>query len=317
MAKAYDLAAKRALRPAWTDRVTLVQCWATPRLDMLDALATVNPPERTLIHLSNWRTDGYDINYPEYTPRPETTAYLKKARQMGFHVMPHFNYFSVYYKHPFFQEVRDFQLRDPRAFDPMGWHWPPETHDYTRMGYIHPGLSLWRRTLIDRVLGACDPSGADVAFLDQTLCTWNADNAHVEGMNPVAGMRQLLDEFSAIRPDLVLGGEGLTEISFQRQSFAQAHILDGWEKVDARQVEGTVSVCAFLWGDHCRLVGYFHLSPGDPMFADTISVYEKMGAIPTIVTNNPKDLLEPVEQTRRILELARRQPGCATTSHAD
>lgn len=306
MTKAYDLPARRAARPAWVNGITLAQCWATPNVEMLDAMAALHPPEQMLIHLSDWRTDRYDINYPEYTPRPETIEYMKKARHMGFHVMPHFNYFAAYYKHPFFLEVRDFQLREPRINEPMGWHWPPDTHDYTRMGFIHPGLSLWRRKLIDVVLGACDPLGADVAFLDQTLCTWNADNGHVEGMNPTAGMRQLLKEFEAIRPDLVLVGEGLTEVSFQRQCFAQAHILDGWEKVDARQVDGTVPVCAFLWGDHCRLVGYFHLGPGDPMAADTVSVYEKMGAIPTLITNNPEHLRKPPEVVRRILDAAKK-----------
>lgn len=304
MARAYDLAAKRAGRPAWVDRITLAACWAGPNTEILDALAAIHPPEQTLIHLSDWRTDKYDVNYPEYTPRPETIEYIGKAKKMGFHVMPHFNYFSVYYKHPFYQEVRDFQVRDVRSNEPQGWHWPPETHDYTRMAFIHPGLSLWRGKLIDTLLGACNRLGTDVAFIDQTLCTWNTDNGLVEGMNTVGGMQRLQEEFAAIRPDLVLAGEGLNEMSFQRQCFAQAHIHDGWTAVEQKQVDATVPICAFLWAGHTRLIGYYHLNPDDKAFDLTAELYRRMGTVPTIITNNPTHLRQMSDGMKRIFEAA-------------
>jgi len=306
LAKTYDLAAKRVGRPEWVQRITLALCWATPIPEMLDALAAVHPPDQTLIHLSQWRTDGYDINYPEYTPRPETIDYMKKAREMGFHVMPHFNYFCVYNKHPFFQVVRDFQIRNRHTNEPQGWYWPTETHDYTRMAYIHPGFSIWRRKFMETLLASCDQLQTDVAFTDQTLCTWNVDNCYVEGMNMNAGMWQMNEEFAAVRPDLVLVGEGLNEISFQRQCFAQAHILDGWTKVEQKQVETAHPICSFLWGDHCRLIGYFKLNPNDAEFDAATAVYERMGAIPTIITKDPKQIREMSEGTRRLFDAAKK-----------
>lgn len=312
MERAYDLPARRAHRPAWGDRVTLAVCWAEPRTDMLDALAAAHPPDQTLIHLSNWRTDKYDLNYPEYTPREDTIAYMTKAKHMGFHVMPHFNYFAVYYKNPFYEEVRDFQIRDVRTNEPQGWHWPPETHDYTRMGYIHPGLTHWRRKLIDVLLGACDRLDTDVAFIDQTLCTWNTDNGLVEGMNTIAGMQRLQDEFAMIRPDLVLVGEGLNEISFQRQCFAQGHIHDGWRGLETTHVDAAHPICAFLWAGHTRLIGYFKLNPDDPQFPLAIDVYERMGALPTITTNNPEYIRTMAEGTKRIFDAARRNGNAVT-----
>jgi len=316
MARTYDLAAKRAGRPAWVDRITLALCWAAPNPEMLDALAAVHPPDQTIIHLANWRTDNYDVNYPEYTPTPEAIKYMKKARQMGFHVMPHFNYFAVWLKHPFFQEVRDFQYRSPRTNDPEGWYWPPQTYDYTRMAYIHTGLSLWRHKLIGVLLGACGPLQTDFAFIDQTLCTWNTDNAFVEGMNTVAGMKQLHDEFAMVRPDFVLGGEGCNEISFQREGFAQAHVHDGWANIDQRQVDASVPICSFLWAGHTKLVGYHKLKPGQPEFDATATVYERMGAIPTLITNDPKDVREMSPQLQRILARAKGRPPPATTGPA-
>ncbi|NLX22084.1 MAG: hypothetical protein GXY55_10530 [Phycisphaerae bacterium] len=306
MATAYDLAEKRRHRPAWVTDISLAVCWAGTNPDMLDALAAAHPPSQTLIHLSGWRTDKYDVNYPEYIPSEQAIAYMAKARDMGFHVMPHFNYFSVYYQHPFFQVVRDFQLRTIDKNQPDGWHWPPETHDYTRMGFIHPGLGVWRDKLIDVVGEVCGRTSTDVTFLDQTLCTWNADNASVQGMNTIAALHVLQEQFAAVYPELVLAGEGLTEISFQRQCFAQAHILEGWGDLAQKHVEAQHDICQFLWGDHTRLIGYYHLTPGGKQFDKGIETYERMRAIPTLITNNPADLREPDPLTRRVLELARR-----------
>jgi len=305
MQQAYDLAGKRAHRPAWVDQITLAVCWADAKLEMLDALAAVHPPSQTLIHLSTWRTDKYDINYPDYTPSERALAYLAKANEMGFHVMPHFNYWAVHEKHPFFQKVRDFQIRSLDRNAPEGWYWPPETHDYTRLAYIHPGLGLWRRRLVDAVLEACGRVRASAAFLDQTLCTWNTDNAFVGGLTTVTGLVQLQEELAAVRPGLVLAGEGLNEVSFQRQCFAQAHIHQGWEKLEPKHLQAAHPICSFLWAGHTRLIGYHHINPDEPDVELGVQIYERLGAIPTIVTNNPARLRQMSAVTRRIFEAAK------------
>jgi putative NIF3 family GTP cyclohydrolase 1 type 2 len=307
MRETYSLEKKRRDRPAWVDRVTLAVCWAAVNEAMLDALAAVHPPDRTLIHLSgNWRPHKYDVEYPDYTPTEEAVRYAKKAREMGFHLMPHFNYFAVYMKHPIFQEVQDFQIRSVDQNRPEGWYWPPETYDYTRMAYIHPGCGLWRNKLTEVVLDTCGKMETDVAFIDQTLCTWNTDNGRVEGLNTVEGMETLQEEFAAIEPGLVLVGEGLNEKSFQRQAFAQAHIHDGWGKLERKHVEAAHPICQFLWEGHTRLIGYYHLRPGEEGYELGVEVYERMNALPTIITGNPADLKEMSEPTRRIFERARK-----------
>ena len=303
MNRTYQLGSKRADRPDWTDRIDFSVGWAGANPEMLDALAKAHPPEKTLIHLSGWRTDGYDINYPNYVPSEAAKIYMNKANDMGFKAMPHFNYFSVYYKNPFYQEVRDFQIRGVHRNDPQGWHWPPDTHDYTRMAYIHPGLGIWRRKLIEVVGNACDTLNAPAAFIDQTLCTWNTDNGLVENMNTVEGMWRLQEDFTAIHPDFVLAGEGLNEISFQRECFAQGHIHDGWGDLKQHHVEAAHPICSFLWGRHCRLVGYYHLTPGAPEAELGIEVYRRMGAIPTVITNNPAHISSELPDFRKLLEL--------------
>lgn len=314
LAKIYQLEAKRAARPEWVDKIDFAVCWAGTIPAMLDALAKVHPPERTLIHLSNWRTDEYDHNYPNYVPSQDARAYMEKANEMGFKAAPHFNYFSVYYKNPFYQAVRDFQIRGAYRNDPQGWHWPPDTHDYTRMAYIHPGFGIWRRKLIDVVAEACKSVNAPVAFIDQTLCTWNTDNGLVENMTTVEGMWRLQEEFTAIWPDIVLAGEGLNEISFQRECFAQGHIHDGWVgELKQHHVDAAHPICSFLWDRHCRLIGYYHLTPEKPDVDLGIQVYNRMGAIPTVITNNPAHIDPPSPALRKLLDLVREEKkhhGC-------
>jgi hypothetical protein len=143
-----------------------------------------------------------------------------------------------------------------------------------------------------------------VAFTDQTLCTWNTDTGLVQGLSTVQGLQVQQEAFAGARPEFVLAGEGLNEISFQRQCFAQAHICDGWDKLEQRHVDVQHNICQYLWGAHTRLVGYYHLSPGDEGFEKGIQIYERMNAIPTIVTNNPQDVREPSALMRRILDRA-------------
>jgi hypothetical protein len=310
--KTYDLEGKRRHRPEWVNDIAFAVQWCSSSEGLLDALASLYPPRRTLIHLSNWRTSKYDVDYPDYFPSEAAEAFMRKANAMGFRVMPHFNFFACYNEHALFSRLRDWQIRNACRNEPEGWYWPPQTHDYTRMAYIHPGLALWRRTLIDAVREACSAVAAPAAFLDQTLCTWNADNGIVENMTTVEGMRALQDELAAIQPDLVLAGEGMNEISYQRECFGQAHIHDGWDDLSPHHVEAAHPVCSFLWEGHTRLVGYYHLTPeapagrrGSGQMDLGIEIYRRMGAIPTLI---PGSRLEHVTSghplVKRLVELA-------------
>ncbi|HUU22877.1 MAG TPA: DUF6259 domain-containing protein [Phycisphaerae bacterium] len=307
--RTYDLQAQRAQRPEWVDQVRLAVCWASAHCGLLDALAKIYPPPKTLIHLSNWRTSKYDADYPDYAASDDARAFLRKANEMGFRVAPHFNYFACYNDHPLFASLRDWQIRSASRNEPEGWYWPPETHAYTRMGYIHPGLGRWRRILIDAVRDACAALAAPAAFIDQTLCTWNTDNGIVENATTVEGMAAMQEEFAAIDPAVVLAGEGCNEVSFQRECFAQGHIHDGWfHPLEDRHVAAAHPICSFLWDGHTRLVGYYHLGPSEPDVDLGIEVYRRMGAIPTLIpreaNTDPSALRADHPAVRKLVELA-------------
>jgi len=283
MFRTYSLDVKQAARPDWVNNIEFSIGWAPSSTGMLDSLAKVYDPAKTLIHLSNWRTSKYDVDYPDYKPADEAREFMKKANATGFRVMPHFNYFSVYNRHPLFPKFADWQIRSVERNQPQGWYWPPDTHDYTRMAYIHPGLGAWRRTLIDTVRQACAELNAPAAFIDQTLCTWNTDNGVVENMTTVEGLHRMQQEFLGIQPDMVIAGEGLNEISFQHECFGQAHIHDGWGDLGTHHIDAAHSICSFLWGRHARYVGYYHLGPEEKDTDIGIEVYKRMGAIPTFI----------------------------------
>ncbi len=314
LGQTYPLDRMRRPRPDWVKDIGFTVQWVSSNPDLLDALAKLYPPERTLIHMSGWRTSKYDVDYPDYIPTDTDRAFMKKANDMGFKVLPHFNFCSCDNRHPLFAELRDWQIRSADKNEPQGWYWPPDTHDYTRMAYIHPGLAKWRRILIDNARQACAKLEAPGAFIDQTLCTWNTDNGLVENMTTVEGMRQLQEEFCQIDPGMVLAGEGMNEISFQRECFAQAHIHDGWGELEERHVHAAHSICAFLWEGHSRLMGYYHLLPGSSdkwtgQMELGIEVYKRLGAIPSIeecgrYADSPELFSREQPLVKRVLDLA-------------
>ena len=77
--------------PAWVSDIGLVVIQASFDPKTLDRLAEQVDPTRTLLYLVGWRKDGYDVNYPDYTPRDGFGDFVTVAHGHGFRVMPHAN----------------------------------------------------------------------------------------------------------------------------------------------------------------------------------------------------------------------------------
>ena len=101
----------QSLRPAWAGDICLALQWAGNNPDVLDAVAKVIAPAKVLIHHAAWRADPYDVNYPEYRAGKGGAAFIRKGREMGFRVMPHFNFFAIDPNHPAFASLTDFVAR--------------------------------------------------------------------------------------------------------------------------------------------------------------------------------------------------------------
>jgi hypothetical protein len=283
MEHAYSLESKRRARPDWVRDITLAVSWASSDQAILEPLSRLNPPEQTLIHLDTWRSDPYDVNYPRYEPSEDGRAFATTARGMGFQIMPHYNYFGCCKTNPVYAKVRDWHARDPVKGEPQGWFfYNDEQKIQYKMTYIHAGLARWRRELIDNILLSRDALQTPAAFLDQTYHTWNTDNPPVESMTMAEGLHLLQEEFAWAAPDLVLAGENLTEISFQRQCFAQLH-SPGWYHPQPEHADMCHPICSYLWKGHSRYFGYLGVEPENPGLANGITIYRKFDAIPTII----------------------------------
>ena len=69
----------------------------------------------------------------------------------------------------------------------------------------------------------------DSVFIDVTLVTQNLHNCLVESMTSTEGMKKLIEHIGSLNNGIVVGGEGLNEITMQGLSFAQAHLFKSWQ----------------------------------------------------------------------------------------
>ncbi|HON01380.1 MAG TPA: DUF6259 domain-containing protein, partial [Acidobacteriota bacterium] len=318
--QAYGLSRRESERPSWMHDVALAVSWCPTQPDVLDALGGVVPPARVLLHLPNWRTDSYDENYPTYVASDAGRAFIKKAQQMGFRVMPHFNSIDMDPSHPAYQFVRDFQYRDIQSKRLLGWSWyerrvigVPESNS-NRIGHrdkkvmvkIHPGLSMWRSILGENMLSAVRQLNLDTVFIDVTLTTFNLHNSLVEGMTSTEGMLKLIDYVAGLGKGLVVAGEGLNEITMQGQSFAQAHLFRSWQtNIEGLERTGGCPLNEFLFGRLCRTIGYSGLSGKDEAEELRMRIHAEHQAIPTITIRSAAEILQPNRAVKRVFERAR------------
>jgi hypothetical protein len=312
----YDLPAEERKRPEWLNNVKFAVSWCPGDIRILDALAKKIPPGNVLLHFSNWRTDPYDENYPTFLPSDNAKIFIKKAQQMGFHVMPHFNAIDMDPSHPIFEQVRDFSYRDVESKVLQGWSsyngkglGVPESN-FTRlinrdkkvMVKIHPGLGMWRSILVENMQKAITDLSLDAAFIDVTLCIWNIHNSIVDATTNTEGMNKLIKYVAGINDGIAVGGEGLNEITAQAQSFAQVHLFkhggDGYER------SGTCDLNNFLFSKLCRSFGYTGLSGRNEKEALRMKVHLNHGAIPTITIGNADEISNPNPAVSEMFKLA-------------
>jgi len=317
LAGAYNLAGRT--RPAWVDSLKLAVSWAPSDPALLDELAKRVKPERVLLHIPDWRRDGYDENYPDFIPSEEGTAFIHKAQSMGFHAMPHCNSIDMDPSNPVYNYVRDFVYRENDTGKIQGWSWvnnqvrPVPESNAERMRHrsdktmvkIHPGLSMWRSILAERVQGAASVLNLETVFLDVTLCCWNIRNGLVEDCTPAEGMRRLVALVSGVNRGLVVGGEGRNEITMQAQTLSQVHLFESWqENCEGLERLKPVPLNEFLFGRWSRSFGYSNLSGKDADQAYRIKLHQELGAIPTLTVEGAQAIASPNPAVRAVLEAA-------------
>jgi hypothetical protein len=317
--KAYNLEAEERRRQPWINDIKLALSWCPGKPEILDALAKRVSPKKVLLHFSNWRTDGYDENYPNYIASESAAGFIKKGHEMGFRVMPHFNSIDMDPSNPVYTQVRDFQYRSVETKQLQGWSWyksrvigVPESNtnrlinrDKKVMVKIHPGLSMWRSVLGENILKAARELTLNTVFIDVTLCIWNIHNCVVESMTPPEGMNRLIRHVSELGNGLVVGGEGLNEITAQGQSFAQVHLFKSWQSsIEGLERAGGCNLNEILFGKLCRTFGYSSLGGRDKNEELRMQIHLEHNAIPTITIRSEEEIINPNPAVKRMLDLA-------------
>ena len=293
--KAFDLAGAAAAQPKWAREIRAVVI-VPVEMETLDELAGRLDPKRTLLYVPNWRRDGYDRNYPDYTASEKFGSWSERARALGFRVMPHVNYFGCDPLHPLYEKFRRHHMRDPFTGEPLWWLWE-RADPVIKFAYINPASRAWRELFVARMKELCDRHRVDALHLDQTLCIFNDQNGLVDGMNCAQGNLALHRELRAALPDVAISGEGLNEVTYRYEEFAQRH-LHGLNHADGvwndRSIGMAHPISSSLLTPHTAIYGYLGMAnpSSGPLYQAWRRGYDHFGVIPTLAHTSAIQLRE-------------------------
>ena len=283
--------------PTWVSDIGLIVIQASYDPKTLDRLAEQVDPTKTLLYLVGWRRDGYDVNYPDYTPRDGFGDFIKAAHGHGFRVMPHANLVGISPYHPLYPEFQAFQFRSPWNRELIGWEWN-KTDSPSRHAWINNASSKFRSLFVQQLKEIWEKYKVDAFHLDISHAVVNDANGLIEELNSAQGNVLMHLELAEAMPGVVFSGEHLHEVTFFRESFAQR-----W-KLPPELTPHPIS--AFLFSPYTRPYGYLGLPSleSDPLDYQTfLDSYESWGILPTVRIWGLRELNG--NATQQILSIAR------------
>ena len=274
-------------RRDWAKNIQVVITIIDPNTDFLDMVAQQFDPAKTLIYFVNWRSSGFDANYPDYSPGAVSAAFVQYAHKLGFHVMLHANALGVATYNSLYSQLSAFQLRDPETTNLLYWpfgFWPagPPPPPYLQSyAFISAASSAYRTTYLNQLKPLVDAVQPDALHLDAGGVLINDGNGLIEGLSSIQGMIQLHKDITNAYPQLVLGYESMTESLVGFQGFAQR-----WNSEYPAH-----PVSTYLMGSDVKFYGFLDQpNPEEPKFIDYIKRYEGQGILPTITVAHTTDL---------------------------
>ena len=293
--------------PAWVGEIGLVVAYTNPGLDVgiLDRLADQVDPTKTLLYVTQWRADDYDVNYPDYMAKPQFGNFVKVAHQYGFRVMPHVNLVGISTYHPLYAEFQKFQFRDPWNGKAKGWRWN-EIDNPKRHAFINLASSKFRKLFIQQLKEVSEEYRVDAFHLDVSHIVVNDANGLIEGLNSGQGNVLMHQELAEAMPDVVFSGESLHEVTFFRESFAQRWSLPPqWDLTPTGKPH---PISTFLFSPCTLPYGYLGLpnADSDPsLYQDYLDSYESWGVLPTLRLGSPSELAFDRVETHKFLAIAK------------
>ena len=194
--------------PQWVEDiglVVMVRQHYSQSIKVLSQLAEQIDPSKTLLYLVGWRKDGYDQNYPDYTPIEGFGDYIEAAHGYGYRVMLHTNMVGISPYHPLYPEFQAYQFRDPWTGDLRGWFWD-KPDEPSRHAWINNASSKFRGLFVSRLKEVWEAYPVDAFHLDISHVVLNDANGLIEGLNSGQGNALLHKELAEAMPGVVFSG---------------------------------------------------------------------------------------------------------------
>ena len=285
--------------PTWVQEIGLVVIYHGLDVGILDELAKQIDPAKTLLYVTGWRKDDYDVNYPDYTAKPGFGKFVEMAHQHGFRIMPHTDVVGVSTYHPLYAKFQKFQFREPWNGNLMGWLWD-EINNPRRFAYINLASSEFRNHFVQQLKKVWAEYKVDAFHLDISHIVVNDANGLIEGLNAGQGNILMHKELAEAMPGVVFSGEHLHEVTFFRENFAQRWKLPAVSRLHP--------VSAFLFSPYTVPYGYLGLPNPDrypQLYQEYLESYENWGVLPTLRIWSMEDLRPERVETQRVLSIAR------------
>lgn len=295
-------------QPSWGKDIQLMSVVGMD-IPLLSELAKHVDPAKTLLYVPEWRRDGYDRNYPDYTAVPQFAGFVEAAHKLGFRVMAHVNYFGCDPRNPLYAQLSKYHIKDPFTKEPQWW-WP--AIDQTiKIAYIDPASKLWREIFVSRMKELVAKYKVDALHIDQTLVMFNDANGLIDGMNCIQGNIQLHKELCAALPQVAISGEGLDEVTCIYETFAQRHVMgiDLWEGTwNNQRLAQAHPVSAYIVSPYTTMIGYLGMpnpvdNPG--LYTAWRRAYEYYDVIPAYPRPRIDELKNPTALSASIINDAR------------
>jgi len=207
--------------PTWVKDLELVIYAPYAPLDpsILSLFAEHVNPSTTLLYLIGWYDPSRGLE-PDYIPDPEFGDYLKAAHSYGFRVMPRITFHGCSPNSPLYPEFEKYQLRHPTRGHKLGYELNNPTYDYPT-AYINPAAKAFRNYLVEQMKTLYETYPIDALHLDINTSVDNDANGLIDGLTAADGNVLLHQELAAAMPGIVLGGEGVHEVTFFNTNLAQ------------------------------------------------------------------------------------------------
>ena len=295
--------ADRIEMPAWVNDINVIIFHSNVDLAILAPLSRLVDPEQTLIFLHQWRHGGHDEDLPNYAPdavKPEFADFVKEAHRYGFKIMAHVNMIGVSHYHPLYAKFEKYQVRDPHTGEKRGWYWKDRHTSLSSPAYINPASSDYRKMFVSTLKNLWERYQVDAFHLDISSLVENDKNGFIDGLTYAEGNILLHQEIREAIPGIALGGEGLNDITFIHESFAQRF------RIPETEIPHPIS--SFLFSPYTISYGRFITNPDlrPEEYQEFLHEYTVWDILLTIRIITAKDFREQRRpETFKLFELAR------------